>query len=226
LAYQDFCESLLSVAKQSLPRVPRKNYVPCWDKECEALYCSFIRAPVGTDSDRAASSLLSLLEQKKQERWEEAVNSIDFPHSNRKAYSTINKLTGRSGRSSCLRPVWTNFRPEEFAAALRRLKPVKSLGLNSIFLKFILHSRSALKSWFCDFLTSCMRLFKIPKIWRRALIFAITQPESHFETLRTTVSLLRVPIKLLKRLIYAGVDPIIDPLLPREQAAFDMKGRL
>jgi len=56
------------------------------------------------------------------------------------------------------------FRPEEFAAAIRHLKPGKSLGLDSIFSEFILHARSALKSWFCDFLNSCMRQLKIPKI--------------------------------------------------------------
>jgi len=55
-------------------------HVPCWDKECE----------------------------KKQERWEEAVNSIDFLHSSRKAWSTINKLTGRSGRSSRVCPISAN----------------------------------------------------------------------------------------------------------------------
>jgi len=53
-AYQDFCESLLSAAKQSIPLGGRKNYAPCWDKECETLYRSFIRAPVRTDSDRAS----------------------------------------------------------------------------------------------------------------------------------------------------------------------------
>jgi len=74
-AYQDFWESLLFAAKQCITRGRRKNYVPCWDKECETLYHSFTRAPVGTDSDRAASSLLSWLGQKKQERWWEAVNS-------------------------------------------------------------------------------------------------------------------------------------------------------
>jgi len=63
---------------------------------------------VGIASDRAASSLLSRLQQKKQERWEEAVNYIDFSHSIRKAWRTINKLTGRSGRSSRLRPVSAN----------------------------------------------------------------------------------------------------------------------
>ena len=60
-AYQDFCESLLSAAKQCIPRGRGKNYVTWWDKDCEALYRSFIRAPVGTASDRAASSLLSRL---------------------------------------------------------------------------------------------------------------------------------------------------------------------
>jgi len=85
-AYQDFFGSLLSAAKQNIPRGRRKNYVPCWDKECETLYRSFIQAPMGTASDRAASSLLSRLQQKKQERWEEDVNSIDFSHSSRKAW--------------------------------------------------------------------------------------------------------------------------------------------
>ena len=46
-AYQDFCESLLSAAKQYIPRGRRKNYVPCSDKECETLYRSFIRTPSG-----------------------------------------------------------------------------------------------------------------------------------------------------------------------------------
>jgi len=63
-AYQDFCESLLSAAKQCIPLGRRKNYVPCWDKECETLDHSFIRAPVGTASGKAASSLLSRLQQK------------------------------------------------------------------------------------------------------------------------------------------------------------------
>jgi len=91
-----------------MPHGRRKNNVPCWDKECETLYRSFIRAPVGTDSDRAASSLLFRLQQKKQEQWEEAVNSIDFLCFSRKAWRTLNKLTGRSGGSSRQCPVSAN----------------------------------------------------------------------------------------------------------------------
>jgi len=90
MAYQDFCESLLYAGKQCIPRVHRKNSVSCWNKECETLW---------TDSDRDASSLLSRLVQKKQERWEEAENPIDFSHSSCMTLRTINKLTGRSARS-------------------------------------------------------------------------------------------------------------------------------
>jgi len=240
--------------------------VPCWNKECETLYRSFIRASVGTASDRAASSLLSRLQQNKQERWEEAVNSIDFSHSSRKAWRTINKLTVRSGRSFYQCPVSANyiasqlvkngshktndreptrlvnkklsdlwkiptpeghsisepFKPEEFAAVLRRLKPGKSPGLDSIFPEFILHAGSALKSWFCDFLSSCMRQLKIPKIWRRALVVAIPKPEESLGDPKSycPISLLCVPFKILERLIYALVETITDPQLPQEQVGF------
>ena len=176
---------------------------------------------MGTDSDRAASFLLYRLKQKNQERWKKAFNSIDFSHSCRKVWRTINKLSDRSGRSSRLCSVLANsiawqlvkngahrtagcessrsikkklsdlwqiptpeghsiygpYRPEELAAAFRRLKPGKSPGLNSIFPELILHAGSALKSWFCDFLTSCMRQLKIPKIWKRALIVAMSTTE-------------------------------------------------
>jgi len=92
------------------------------------------------------------------------------------------------------------FRPEEFVVALRRLKPGKSLGLDSIFPEFILHAGSALKSWFCDFLNSCMRQLKIPKIWRRARAVAIPKPEKPLGDPKSyrPISLLCVPFKILE----------------------------
>jgi len=89
---QEPCENLLFAAEHCSPLGRRKNNVPCWDKQCESLYRSFVQAPVGTDPDRAASSLPSRLDDKKQEGWEEADNSIDFSHSSHKAWNTINKL--------------------------------------------------------------------------------------------------------------------------------------
>jgi len=46
--------------------------------------------------------------------------------------------------------VTVSLNPEELAAALRRLKPGNSLGLDSIFPEFMLHAGSALKPWLCD----------------------------------------------------------------------------
>jgi len=80
----------------------RKIYVPWWDKGWDILCHSFLRALVGTDLDRAASFLFLQLDQRRQERWGEAGNPIDFSHSSRKAWSTINNLNGRSGHSSRL----------------------------------------------------------------------------------------------------------------------------
>jgi len=139
---------------------------------------------MGINSNRAAPSLLSWLEQKRQERLE-AVTSINFLHPTCKPWSTINKRTIRSGRSSRLGPrlsklhrlttceergtqdqepnrpihkqlsdLWKvlkpegisisgPFRAEEFAAALRCLKPEKIPELDSFFPEFIALDRLA-----------------------------------------------------------------------------------
>jgi len=67
-----------------------------------------------------------------------------------------------------------------------------------------------------------MRQLKIPKIWRRAQIVAIPKPEKPLGDPKSyrPISLLCVPFKILERLKYARVDPIIGPLLPPEQAGF------
>ena len=64
----------------------------------------------------------------------------------------------------------------KFAAALQHLKPGKAPGPDSICSELILHAGAALKSWLRDFLSSCLRRLKIPKIWRRALVVAIPKP--------------------------------------------------
>jgi len=111
-----------------------------------------------------------------------------------KELSDLGKIPTPKGHS-----ISEPFRPEEFAAALRRLKPGKSPGLDSIFPEFIRHAGSAVKYWFCDFLNSCMRQLKIPKIWRRTVVVAILQPEKPPGDPKSyrPISLLRVPFKIL-----------------------------
>ena len=115
-----------------------------------------------------------------------------------------------------------NFSQKEFTAALQHLKPGKAPIPHSICSEFILHAGAALKSWLRNFLSSCLRRLKIPKIWRRALVVAIpkpTKPVGDSESYRP-ISLLCVPYKILERLIYSRIEPLVDPLLPKEQAGF------
>ena len=85
--------------KKTIPCGYRNNYIPCWDAECESLYKTFLQSPQGDDSSLAATALLAKLDRKQRDRWSEAVRSIDFSHSSRKAWSILNNLTGRSRHS-------------------------------------------------------------------------------------------------------------------------------
>ena len=97
-AYQDFCNTIKKAAKKTIPCGYRNNYIPCWDAECESLYKTFLQSPQIDDSSLAATALLAKLDRKRRDQWSEAVQSIDFSHSSRKAWSTLNNL-GRSRHS-------------------------------------------------------------------------------------------------------------------------------
>ena len=126
------------------------------------------------------------------------------------------------GHNTRCRNISDNFSQREFTAALQHLKPGKAPGPDSIFAKLILHARAALKSWLRDFLSSCLRRLKIPKIWRRELVVVIPKPAKPVGDTKSyqPISMICVPYKILERLIYARVELLIDPLLPKEQAGF------
>ena len=94
-----------------------------------------------------------------------------------------------------------NFSQEEFTATLQHLKPGKAPVPDSICPELILHAEAALKSWLRDFLSSCLRRLKIPKIWRRALVVAIPKPTKPVGDPKSyrPISLLCVPYKILER---------------------------
>ena len=116
-----------------------------------------------------------------------------------------------------------NFSQREFAAALHQpLKPGKAPGPDFICSDLILHAGAALKSWLRDFLSSCLRRLKIPKIWRKALVVAIPKPAKPMGDPKSygSISLLCVLYKILERLIYTRVELLVVPLRPKEQAGF------
>ena len=114
------------------------------------------------------------------------------------------------------------FSQKEFTATLQHLKPDKVPGPDSISPELIVYAGAALKSWLHDFLSSCLHRLKILKIWRRALVVAMPKPMKPVGDPKSyrPISLLCVPYKILERLLYARVEPLINPLLPKEQAGF------
>ena len=113
-----------------------------------------------------------------------------------------------------------DFSPREFAAALNHLKSGRAPSPDSICPELLIHDGLGLKFWLRGFLSSCLRQLKISKVWRRALIIATPKPSKPVEDPQSfcSISLFCVPYKLLERLIYNRVEPIVDPLLPKEQA--------
>ena len=115
-----------------------------------------------------------------------------------------------------------DFSPGEYAGALHHLTPGKAPGRDFICQELLIHAGLGLKSWLRGFFSSCLRQLKIPKVWRRALVVSIPKLSKPVEDPKSyrSLSMLCVPYKILERLIYNRVEPIVDPLLPREQAGF------
>ena len=93
-----------------------------------------------------------------------------------------------------------SFTSQEFAAALKHLKPGKVPGPDSIFPELITHAGAALKSWLCGILSSCLHHLKTPKVLRRALVVAIPKPKKPVEDPKSyrLISSLCVPYKILE----------------------------
>ena len=120
-----------------------------------------------------------------------------------------------------------DFTPEKFSSALQLLKTGKAPGPDSISPELILHAGAALKTCLNKLLSSCMRQHRLPEIWKRASGVAIPKPmkpPGDPQSFRP-ISLPCIPFKILERLIYARIEPIIDPQLPKSKQDFDAEDR-
>ena len=115
-----------------------------------------------------------------------------------------------------------DFSPEEFSRSLKMLKTGKAPGPDSICLELIAHADTALKFWLNNFLSFCMRQLKIPKLWRKALVVAIPKPMKPPGEAKSygPTSLLCVSFKIMEKLIYYRVKPIVNPLLSHVLVGF------
>ena len=94
--YTAYCNMLICAAKKSIPRGFNKDYIPGWDDSCNHLLREHQQATTKEGINTTATALLHKLDEVRRARWTEVVESVDFTHSSRQAWQTINKLTGRS----------------------------------------------------------------------------------------------------------------------------------
>ena len=119
------------------------------------------------------------------------------------------------------RSLSSDFITEELTSALQLLKLGKAAGPGSICPELIHHAGSEMKSWSCEFLSSCLHNLKIPKIWRKAVITILkaNKPPGYPKGYQP-IPLLCIPFKILRCCIYAHSESTITVLLPMELAGF------
>lgn len=69
---------LTAAAQKNIPRGIRKAYVPCWDDECEDLFCSYAEAQNTGNRDNAEDKLFSRLNVGNTGKDAETMESIQF----------------------------------------------------------------------------------------------------------------------------------------------------
>jgi Reverse transcriptase (RNA-dependent DNA polymerase)/Endonuclease-reverse transcriptase len=86
--YERFSNAVKAAAKRHIPRGFREQYIPGWDESCENLYQEYNASP-----DRStANQLLDQLNTQRKKKWEQTVESTNFIHSSRKAWTLMRKL--------------------------------------------------------------------------------------------------------------------------------------
>lgn len=88
LNYDRFTGLLSTAAQKSIPRGARKEYTPCWTKECSELLHNFNEHGDNQTEDK----LISLLDEERKKRWHETVENLNFTHSSRESWSLLKKL--------------------------------------------------------------------------------------------------------------------------------------
>ncbi|XP_047996338.1 uncharacterized protein LOC125234175 [Leguminivora glycinivorella] len=89
--YNRFVGLLLSSAKRHVCRGFRKQYIPGWNRESESLFKTYRE----TGDCSIGTELLQSLDANRTSKWKQTVNSMDFKRSSRKAWTVLNKLTGK-----------------------------------------------------------------------------------------------------------------------------------
>ena len=115
-----------------------------------------------------------------------------------------------------------DFSVPEVHSAIRRLKLGKAPGPDGIHNEFFVQSGNAMIPWLTSFFNACYQNNRIPRVWHCANVIVLLKPGKHETSPQSyqPIFLLCSTYKLTERLLLCRINPIIDPLLPNDQAGF------
>ena len=114
------------------------------------------------------------------------------------------------------------FKVEELTAAINKMKCRKAAGFDGIYPEFIKHLGSLALNWLLCFFNDILVTGKLPAEFKKSKVIAILKPgkPSTEPSSFRPISLLSVCYKIMERLLYQRIFPIIENVLPSEQAGF------
>ena len=141
----------------------------------------------------------------------------DFEKSIRKEYQTILKNTPAEDPT-----LTAPITPTEMKSAIMSVKNGKAAGIDGIFPDMITHLGPKAIQWLASTMTQIINTGNYPQHWRQAKVIAILKPGKPADDPASyrPISLLCCLYKLLERVTLTRLTPILDPLIPKEQAGF------
>ena len=114
------------------------------------------------------------------------------------------------------------FSIEELTKAIKTCKQGKAPGVDHIHNEFLHHIGPVASRFLLNILNICLSTCHIPSQWRKTKVVAIPKPGKPLDQPKSyrPISLLCAPYKLFERLILERITPVVETVLPREQAGF------
>lgn len=100
-SYDRFVGLIKHAANKSIPRGHRESITPGWSDDCKELFDEF---QVSGNID-IGKQLLQKLDDNRKVEWESKMSTVDFAKSSKKAWSLINRMTGKSSNSKHVYPI-------------------------------------------------------------------------------------------------------------------------
>ena len=114
------------------------------------------------------------------------------------------------------------FTPEELEAAVDQVHVGKAAGLDGMFPEFVKNFGPKAKAWLLTMFNEVLATGILPKAFKRSKVIAVLKPgkcPKQVDSYRP-ITLLSVTYKLLERLVYNRISPILNANIPPEQAGF------